>query len=110
MSEYKVGQQLYWEGFGENATKETVLITRIGSKWLTLSNGKKASKEDLMGEYGFYGFLGRCYPDRAKREEEVAREAIWRKFTAAVREDSSFRKDLPVDVILQAAKLLGYTL
>ena len=77
MSDYKVGQELYWV---PTDSSERILgcrmvkIEKIGRIWLELSNGYKVDKVKLAAFSKFYGPPGRCYLDRAVRELQVAAE------------------------------------
>lgn len=107
-SEFKVGQVLFWEWSSythRRRENEDVTITKIGRKWLELSNGYRVDKETLVADCGKYSPAGRCYLDRAAREEELRVQNAWRDLNR--RMGYSVPSGVSADDIEQAAKLLG---
>lgn len=107
-SEFKVGQVLFWEWSSythRRRENEDVTITKIGRKWLELSNGHRVDKETLVADGGKYSPAGRCYLDRAAREEESRAKKAWSDLKE--RMGYSVPSGVSADDIEQAAKLLG---
>ena len=110
MSEYKVGQELYWE---PSEQRDRILgcrmvkVEKVGRLWLELSNGHKVDKIRLVAYSKCYGPPGRCYLDRAARELQVAAQRDWGKLRSGMH-------TLPAGVsaadICKAAALLGVAL
>ena len=77
---YACGQKLYFEWSkysSKRNTGEMVTITKIGRRWLELSNGHRADAATLCADGGKYSAPGRCYLSREAREADRAREAAW---------------------------------
>lgn len=106
--DYTLGQELYWEYSEYSHMKgksEMVRITKIGRRWIGLSNGHRADASTLWADGGKYSSPGRCFLSRDSREEERNRDAAW----TALRNKMSFRSPEQVSAadIAQAARLLG---
>lgn len=83
---YVCGQKLYFEPgryiepgrySNSNEAGSMVTITKVGRKWLQLSNGCRIDAETLIADGGKYSSPGTCYKDRAAREAVVAAQAAW---------------------------------
>ncbi len=77
---YVCGQELYFEPGRYSNRKEAgsmVTITKVGRKWLQLSNGFRVDAGTLIADGGKYSSPGTCYKDRAAREAVVAAETAW---------------------------------
>ena len=105
---YACGQELYfeWSEYSHRKnTGEMVAITKIGRRWLSLSNGFRADAETLYVDGGKYSAPGRCFLSRDAREAERARNAAW----AALRNSMQYKAPDKVSAkdIAHAARLLG---
>lgn len=109
MSDYKVGQELWWEGTENRPIKQAVTITKIGAKYLTLSNGERVFKATLIGEpTGFgYGYAGQCYLSREARETELLLLKGWRDLARKMQLAQTAPDGVSFEQIGQAAELLG---
>lgn len=79
---YAVGQSLYWEsspGYSGRSSGRNgdVTITKVGRKWLELSNGYRVDKATLFADPGNYSPPGRCFVDKEKRLAEHAKQDAW---------------------------------
>ena len=75
-----VGQELYWEWSDyshKRNTGEMVTITKIGRRWLNLSNTHRVDVSTLVADGGNYSPPGRCFLSRDAREAERSRDAAW---------------------------------
>lgn len=105
---YACGQELYfeWSDYGQKKnTGEMVTITKIGRRWLTLSNGHRADATTLYADGGQYSAPGRCFISRESREIERARDSAW----TALRNNMQRRAPDKVSAedIAHATRLLG---
>ncbi|MFO0236419.1 MAG: hypothetical protein ACK53Z_00225 [Betaproteobacteria bacterium] len=103
-----VGQELYWEWSEYSHKKNTgemVKITKIGRRWLELSNGYRADAATLYADGGKYSSPGRCFLNREAREAERARDAAW----TALRNRMQYQAPDKVSAedIAHATRLLG---
>lgn len=107
MSEYSVGQPLWYVPTIRRGDQKEVTITQVGRKWLTLSNGERASIDGLVVDGGGYSTPAWCYVSREEYEAEQTLNAAWSEFRRAI--DSSRRTPglATLEAIQQAIKLLG---
>ena len=82
-----------------------VKITKIGRRWLELSNTYRVDALTLVADGGKYSPPGRCFLNREAREAERARDAAW----MLLRNKMSHRAPIGVTAehIAHAARLLG---
>jgi hypothetical protein len=105
---YVCGQRLYFEPCRFSNRKEAgalVTITKVGRKWLQLSNGFRVDAQTLIADGGKYSSPGTCYKDRAAREAVVAAEAAWSSLRH--RMGCTVPKGVSAQDIAHAARLLG---
>jgi hypothetical protein len=105
---YACGQELYWEWSEYSSRKNTgemVTITKVGRRWLELSNRYRVDQSTLVADGGPYSPPGRCFLSRETREAERARDAAW----AALRNRMLHQAPdkVSADDIAHATRLLG---
>jgi hypothetical protein len=105
---YAVGQELYWEVSRYASNRQDhgmVKITKVGRKWLELSNGYRVNAKTLIADAGEYSSPGVCYENRAARESVVAAGAAW----SSLRQRMGYTAPAGVsaEAIAQATCLLG---
>ena len=105
---YSVGQELYFEWSPYSRRRgggETVTITRVGRKWMELSNGHRVDKVRLVADGRGYSSPGTAYVSRADREAQVRLLDAWR--TLRVRMEVMPGDGVTTERIAEAARLLG---
>jgi hypothetical protein len=105
---YVCGQELYWEPSRYSSNRKDhgmVTITKVGRKWLELSNGCRVDAATLIADAGKYSSPGQCYRDRAAREEVVEAEAAWSSLRH--RMGYTVPKGVNAQDIAHATRLLG---
>ena len=106
---YACGQELYWEPsrYSNNRMNggSMVTITKVGRKWLELSNGHRVDAATLIADPGKYSSPGTCYKDRAAREAVVAAEAAWSSLRH--RMNYNVPAGVTAEHIAHATRLLG---
>ena len=105
MSDYKVGQELWWEP-SEPRRACMVTIRKVGRIWLELSNGRRVDKLRLVEDCKV-GSAARCYLDRDARNADLTADALWTALRAKI---YLRQKTVSADDIHAAAKLLGVAL
>ena len=98
---YTVGQELYFES--KHGRSGTVTITKVGRKWLELSNHRRVDKDSLCADYG-----SRCFLSEAQRRADLEREAAWQHLRTAL--PYTAPPTVTDDDIKAAARLLGVEL
>lgn len=105
---YTVGQELYFEWgrySSRNGGGEDVTITRVGRKWLELSNGHRVDKVQLVADGRGYSSPGTAYVSREERESQVRLQAAWRDLRK--RMESLPGNGVTAERVAEAARLLG---
>lgn len=105
---YSVGQELYfeWSPYSRRrGSGETVTITKVGRKWIELSNGHRVDKVRLVADGQKSMSPGTAYVSRADREAQVRRLNAWR--TLRARMDAMPGDGVTAERIAEAARLLG---
>ena len=105
---YSVGQELYFEWSPYSRRRgggETVTITKVGRKWMELSNGHRVDKVRLVADGREYSSPGTAYVSRADREAQVRLLDAWR--TLRVRMEVMPGDGVTTERIAEAARLLG---
>jgi hypothetical protein len=96
---FDVGQELWYvPRWGRLSECHAVKITKIGRKWLELSNGLKADVKTLKS------FQDQLYLSEADHAKERAMQAAW---NALERRMSNAKPSVTVRRIKLAEKLLG---
>lgn len=106
--QYTVGQGLYFEWgrySSRNGRGEAVTITRVGRKWLELSNGHRVDKVRLVADGRGYASPGTAYLSREEREAQVRLQDAWRSLRAGM--GSAPGDGVTIERIAEAARLLG---
>lgn len=105
---YIIGQSLCFE-FSEHEARsgqcQIVTITKVGRRWLKISNGYRVDAKTLIADGGAYASPGRCFFSREERDKELARKKAW----ANLRKSLSWLApdDVSAEDIERAARLLG---
>lgn len=105
---YTVGQELYFEWCrysSRNGHGEAVTITKVGRKWLELSNGHRVDKIRLVADGRGYSSPGTAYLSREEREAQVRLQDAWRRLR--VQMASVPGNGVTAERVAEAAKLLG---
>lgn len=96
---YSVGQTVYYGG------KTPVTITKVGHKWLTLSNAYRADRETLIVKKD-YGSHVKVYLSEQAYALEVERDQLWTAFRRATER----RWQGTAEQVRAAAVILGLTI
>ncbi|ABX36063.1 hypothetical protein Daci_3425 [Delftia acidovorans SPH-1] len=96
---FKVGQTLFWVG----RDKAEVTITKVGRKWLTLSNERRIDIVTLKQEGGYYG---RCYLSAGEYEAGIERNHAWLKLRRQVGMFHTTPAHLTTEQVQQVSRLL----
>ena len=107
-NQYTVGQELYLEWSPYSIRKgrgEDVTITRVGRKWLELSNGLRVDKVRLVADGRGYSSPGTAYTSRADREARVRLHEAWSRLR--IRMAAPPGDGVTAERVAEAAKLLG---
>lgn len=76
----KVGNVMLYVYVGNgNARKEQWTISKIGRKWITFTNGKRADKETLKVDGKGYSSPGSLWFSEEEFEAKKLRSRLWRK-------------------------------
>lgn len=103
---FKTGQEMIFEYADHGRTRgttETVTITAVGRKWLTLSNRLRINAETLIADWNGYSSPGRCYLSESDRNEALARRAAWSELRSKI---SAKVPDVSAETIINAIKML----
>ena len=108
-NQYTVGQELYFEWSrysSRNGRGEAVTITRVGRKWLELSNGHRVDKARLVADGRGHSSPGTAYLSRTDREANVRLHEAWRRLQnqMAVTQPG---EGVTAERVAEAARLLG---
>ena len=78
---WKVGQTvvLAMNNFRRYGHGQAFTIQSVGRKWVTLNNGGRFDKDTGHVAGGNMGVIGKAYPSRAAWEEELDRQAAWKR-------------------------------
>jgi len=82
--EYKIGQTLWYVPIRRHGQPCEVTITKVGRQWLTLSNGHRVCKEDLVCDGKGYVSPGRCYVSQDEYRQEALLNNQWDRFRAEI--------------------------
>lgn len=107
---YTVGQELYFEWSPYSNRKgrgEAVTITKIGRKWLELSNGFRVDKMRLVADGRGYSSPGTAYVSREDRESQIRLQAAWHNLRR--RMESHPGEGVTAERVAEAARLLGFS-
>lgn len=96
---YQVGQQLWCSYSQIRSTPEYVSITKVGRKWLELSNRYRAEKETLKLDGGAYSSPGQCYISKEEFDNVVFLNDKWNEFQRLIRNGYARPKHLTADMI-----------
>lgn len=78
MEKYNVGDTLYCVYFNRRSP-QTVTITKVGRKWLHLSNGYRADIDTLILDGGEYSSPGKCWMSQAEYKLHVELDKRWKR-------------------------------
>lgn len=109
--QYEVGQSLYWVSNRQvrgSTTKEAVTITKIGRRWMDISNGHRIDKQTLWADSGNYTSPGMCYASEADYLAKIEAERLF--LLLARRMGYHPQSGVTADDIRAAAALLGLDL
>ena len=106
MSEYKVGDKLWWVGSDNRRTQREVTVEKVGRVWLTLSNGHRVDKVTLKADAGGFVSPGTCWLRKEAYEHCVRLELAWGSLQRKVRETWSIPDDVTLEDIKAAAMYL----
>lgn len=86
MSAFTIGQELWWVPTNGRGRSEpsSVTVTKLGRRWIGLSNGHKFDIDTMRADGGQYSSPGRCYLSQAEHEREMALEFAWAELRAAI--------------------------
>ncbi len=101
----EVGQTLWW--VPRHGAPCDVTVTKVGRKWVTLSNYRRVLADTLMVEADSQT---RCYLDRTAHEADMALGAVWREFLRQLNPSYRAPPGMTIERIQQAAELLGINL
>ena len=102
----KVGDILLWVGRGNHVTMRDVTVTKVGRKWISLSNHARIDKTSLIADGGEYMPPGRCYLSKSEYEAEIALSRAWQKFRMDIGSMYQIPKNATVEGIANARKIL----
>lgn len=108
-NQYTVGQELHFEWSPYSSRKgrgEDVTITRVGRKWLELSNGHRVDKVRLVADGRGYSSPGTAYTSRADREAHVRLHEAWRRLR--IQMSAPPGDGVTAEQVAEAANLLGF--
>jgi hypothetical protein len=107
--EYKLGQTLWYVPIRRHGQPCEVTIAKVGRQWLTLSNGHRACKEDLVCDGKEYVSPGRCYLSEDEYRHEVLLKNQWDRFRSEI--SSWYRRPNSVshDDLSKVMAILGIT-
>lgn len=88
---------------------QTVTVTKVGRKWLTLSNGERADKETLVLDQN-HGSAPKLYQSEAAWQKEMGHNRLWGAFRSQVERTAHSRPPASEEAIRKAAALLGLPL
>lgn len=106
MSDYKVGDYLWFVPSGRAGSSHSVKIVTVGRKWLTLDDGRRVDKVTLVADGKGYSSPGTCYQSQKFYEDGVALYDAWSDFVDKVRYQNRARPGVTLDIIKQARSLL----
>ena len=105
---YKVGQTLWFVPINHRYRQpEEVSITKVGRKWLELSNGYRADIKTLIVDGGGYAPPANLYISQSAYEDKVARESAWNALRAKISNLYKVPSGITVDVIENVRAQLG---
>lgn len=105
-TKYKVGQTLYFaHSDRRNGPPHEVTITKVGRKWLHLSDNRCVDIETLI-EKSEYGNPGKCYESKDHYESLIERNLAWSQLRASFASRYEPPKGVTVENIKQARRLL----
>ncbi len=98
---FRVGQELWFvpQTWGRPVEGSATKITKVGRKWLELSNGRRACVKSLETGYD------QCYLTRADYEKERELFRAWQELDGLIERRPP--EGVTLDKINQARKLLG---
>jgi hypothetical protein len=97
---FEVGQELWFvPRWGKLSECHALKITKVGRKWLELSNGRRACVNTLETGYD------RCYLSQADHENQREIFIAWQKLGGLIERRKP--EGVTLDDIAQARKLLG---
>lgn len=104
---FKVGQELYVPrkavGF---KSPYPVTITKIGKRWLSLSNNHRADIDTLSVDGGAYSSPAICYLSIEAIKGDSLLKSAWDDFKLDVYHHGGIPEGLTVEAIVQMRKLL----
>lgn len=109
MADYQVGQELYFVPNSMVSRREsphTVTITKVGRKWLTLSNYYRVDRDDLRADGGNYSSPGRCWLSQEEYEKACRLALAWEQFKLHL-QNIPRPAMLTLDKIREARRVLG---
>lgn len=98
------GSEFYFVPKSRYRAREYLTVTKVGRKWLTLSNGERADKVTLELEDGWN--TGRLYPSQEQYQAIQAAEDLWRAFRAVISQRWGVPKGIAEKDIRHVAGLL----
>ena len=105
MNEFTVGQTLYYAPESRHDQSKYVTITKIGRAWLYCDR-MRISKETLRADGNGYASPGKCWLSKESYDQYRELCKAWSDLRRKVDEQRSPRKDLSVDDIQGAIRLL----
>lgn len=106
---YKVGDKLWWVSSHNTSVQGVVTVTRVGRKWLSLSNAHRVDIDSLLADGKGYSSPGRCYQSLDEYVRLTAIADAWDAFKSALGRHYRPPASVTVSDILAAANLCGVT-
>ena len=105
---YLVGQKVWWQPNGRFSGKE-LAVTKVGRKWVALSNGDRFDPSTGAVDGGNYSSPGSVWASRVEYQRAVLRERAWQHFQKTIW-NHRLANSVTVEDVLEAARLLGLKL
>lgn len=105
-----VGQKLWFVPYSRRDAEREVTVEKVGRKWATTERGLRLDLVTLVADAGGFTSPGRAYLDRAAYEAEVERQKAWQTLVCQLRHSFATPRDVSIEAIREAARLLGVQL
>lgn len=104
----KPGDKLYFVSSHRHVPSGDVTVTKVGRKWVYLSNGERINPETLWADGKGYGSPGRCHASKEAHDAAVSLEKAWSSLLFELRDRYGGAPDgMTVQAIDEARALLG---
>jgi hypothetical protein len=105
-----VGQELFWVWSDLSLTNQLVTVTKVGRKWVELSNFYRFDMQTGWGDSKGYATPGRIYLSEAAYDaEQLADMGVYHAFNRlkSLMQRSAPKKGVKIEDIYEAARLLN---